>query len=84
MKYLHLHNLLIAIILIAWLILEILFCGLLYVLYVIWNFKIPHDFWLYFHSGISSWNLEKYADRNPIQTFLRRYKLIFTEIFNCD
>lgn len=77
MKYLGLHKILWAILVLVWLIIEILYFGFFYILYVIWNFKIPHDFWLEFHSGISSYNYELFADRNPIQTFVRRYKLIF-------
>lgn len=77
MKYLGLHKILWAILVLVWLIIDILYFGFFYILYVIWNFKIPHDFWLEFHSGISSYNYELFADRNPIQTFVRRYKLIF-------
>lgn len=84
MKYLGLHKLLVAIILIVWLIVEILLCGLFYILYVIWNFNIPHNLWLDTHSGISRWDYDEYADKNPKQTFLRRYKLIFIEILHND
>lgn len=78
MKHLCLHKLLIAICLLIHLIVEMLICGLFYILYVIWYFKIPRNFWLEIHSGLSRWDYEYYADRNPIQTFVRRYKLIFT------
>lgn len=77
MKYLGLHKILWAILVLVWLIIEILYLGSFYILYVIWNFKIPHNFWLEFHSGISSWNDEVITDKNPVQTFVRRYKLIF-------
>lgn len=77
MKYLRLHKILWAILVLVWLIIDILYFGFFYILYVIWNFKIPHDFWLEFHSGISPYNYELFADRNPIQTFVRRYKFIF-------
>ena len=79
MKYLGLHYLLVVIILLAWLIVEMLTCGLCYILYVIWNFKIPHNFWLKLHSYRSNWNGELIADRNPKQTFVRRYKMVFGE-----
>lgn len=82
MKYLRLHNLLVAIILFAWLIFEMFICGLCYVLYVIWNFKLPHDFWLELHSGRSDWDDELIADKNPLKTFVRRYNLIFKELLN--
>lgn len=76
MKYLGLHKIVWAILVLVWLITEILIWGLIYILYVIWNFKIPHDLWLKFHSYISSWKYEQIADRNPIQTFIRRYKFL--------
>ena len=79
MKYLGLHYLLVAIILLAWLIVEMLICGLFYILYVIWNFKIPHNFWLKLHYYRSKWNEELIADRNPKKTFMRRYKMVFGE-----
>lgn len=77
MKYICLHKLFVAIILLAWLIIEMLFCGLFYILYVIWNLKIPRDFWLKLHSYRSDWDWEEVEDRNPWQTFVRRYNLIF-------
>lgn len=77
MKYLGLHKILWAILVLVWLIIDILYFGFFCILYVIWNFKIPYNFWLEFHSGISSYNYELFADRNPIQTFVRRYKLMF-------
>lgn len=77
MKYLGLHKILWAILVLVWLIIEIFILGSYYVLYVMWNFKIPRNFWLEFHSGRSSWDYEPIADKNPVQTFVRRYKLIF-------
>lgn len=77
MKYICLHKLFVAIILLAWLIIEMLFCGLFYILYVIWNLKITRDFWLKLHSYRSDWDWEEVEDRNPWQTFVRRYNLIF-------
>ena len=77
MKYLGFHKLLWALLVLVVLIIEIFFIGSYYVLYVMWNFEIPHDFWLEFHSGINSWDYEPIADKNPWQTFVRRYKLIF-------
>lgn len=78
MKYLGLHKLLWALLVLVVLIVEIFIIGSYYVLYVIWNFKIPHDFWLEFHSERSPWDYEPFADKNPAQTFVRRYKLVFT------
>lgn len=77
MKYLGLHKIIWAILVLVVLIVEIFILGLFYVLYVIWNLEIPHDFWLEFHSDRSLYSHESFADKNPVQTFLRRYKLIF-------
>lgn len=79
MKYLGIHKLLVAIILLIQIIIEMLICGLFYILYVIWNFKIPHNFWLKLHYYRSQWDEELIADRNPKQTFVRRFKMIFGE-----
>lgn len=77
MKYLGLHKIIWAILVLVWLIIDILYFGFFYILYVIWNFKIPHYFWLGFHSGRSSWNNEVITDKTPVETFVRRYKLVF-------
>lgn len=79
MKYLGIHKLLVAIILLIQIIIEMLICGLFYILYVIWNFKIPHNFWLKLHYYKSQWDEELIADRNPKQTFVRRFKMVFGE-----
>ena len=79
MKYLGIHKLLVAIILLIQIIIEMLICGLFYILYVIWNFKIPHNFWLKLHDYRSQWNDELIADRNSKQTFVRRFKMVFGE-----
>ena len=79
MKYLGIHKLLVAIILLIQIIIEMLICGLFYILYVIWNFKIPHNFWLKLHYYRSQWDEELIADRNPKQTFVRRFKMVFGE-----
>ena len=77
MKYLGLHKILWAILVLVWLIIDILYFGFFYILYVIWNFKIPYNFWYETHCHISSWNYEVINDKNPAETFVRRYKLIF-------
>ena len=77
MKYLGLHKILWAILVLVWLIIEILYFGFFYILYVIWNLEIPYNFWFKTHYHISSWNNEVITDKNPAETFVRRYKLIF-------
>ena len=77
MKYLGIRKLLVTIILLIQIIIEMFMWGLFYILYVIWNFKIPHDLWLKLHYYRSDWNGEWIADKNPKQTFIRRYHLFF-------
>lgn len=77
MKYLCLHKLFVAIILLTLIIIEIFLCGLFYILYIIWNFRIPHNFWLKIHSYRGCYWDWATDDRNPMQTFVRRYKYIF-------
>lgn len=77
MKYLGLHKILWAILVLVWLIIEILYFGFFYILYVIWNLEIPYNFWFQTHYRISYWNNEVITDKNPAETFVRRYKLIF-------
>ena len=77
MKYLGLHKILWAILVLVWLIIDILYFGFFYILYVIWNLEIPYNFWFQTHYRISSWNNEVITDKNPAETFVRRYKLIF-------
>ena len=79
MKYLGLHKILWAILVLVWLIIEILYFGFFYILYVIWNLEIPYNFWFQTHYYISSWNNEVITDKNPAETFVRRYKLIFND-----
>ena len=79
MKYLYFHKIIWALLVLVWLIIDILYFGFFYILYVIWNFKIPHDFWLEFHSGISSWNNELITDKTPAETFVRRYNFLMID-----
>lgn len=77
MKYLGLHKIIWAILVLVWLILEILYLGFFYILYVIWNFRFPKNFWYKSHYGISSWKATLIEDNNILETFVRRYKLFF-------
>ena len=77
MKYLYFHKIIWALLVLVWLIIDILYFGFFYILYIIWNFKIPHDFWFQTHYHISCWNNEVITDKNTAETFVRRYKLIF-------
>ena len=75
MKYLGIHKLLWILILLSYLIVEIVFAGVSYILYVIWNFSLPRINWWYnLHHYESDWNGSWIEDYNPWQTLVRRYK----------
>lgn len=63
-----------AIFVLLWLIVEILYLGFFYILYVIWNFRFPKNFWHKYHCRISDWDGELIEDNNILKTFVRRYK----------
>lgn len=74
MKYLGLHKIIWAILVLVWLIVEISYLGFFYILYVIWNFSFPKNFWHKCHCRISDWDGELIEDNNILETFVRRYK----------
>ena len=80
MKYLGIHKLLYILILIFFLIIEITLVGISYILYVIWNFRLPlTNWWHILHSYKSRWDGSWVEDYNPWQTLVRRYKIIFNK-----
>lgn len=74
MKYLGLHKIIWAILVLVWLIMEILYLGFFYILYVIWNLRFPKNFWHKCHCRTSAWDGELIEDNNIFETFVRRYK----------
>ena len=75
MKYLGIHKLLWILILLSYLIVEIVFAGVSYILYVIWNFSLPRINWWYnLQYCESDWDGSLIEDYNPWQTLVRRYK----------
>ena len=75
MKYLGIHKLLWILILLSFIIVEIVFAGVSYILYVIWNFSLPRINWWYnLHHYESDWDGSWIEDYNPWQTLVRRYK----------
>ena len=75
MKYLGIHKLLWILILLSFLIVEIVFAGVSYILYVIWNFSLPRINWWYnLHHYESDWDGSWIEDYNPWQKLVRRYK----------
>ena len=78
MKYLLLHKLLWFLLVLLWIIIELIFIGMSYVLYFIWNLKLPEgNLWYGFRNRKSVWDGELIKDYNPWQTFIRRYKFFF-------
>ena len=78
MKYLGIHKLLWILISLSYLIVEIVIAGISYIIYVIWNFKLPQVNWWYnLHHYESSWDCSLIEDYNPWQTLVRRYKILF-------
>lgn len=78
MKYLGIHKLLWILILLVYLIVEIMFAGVLYILYVTWNFHLPRVNWWYnLHLYESDWDGSLIEDYNPWQTLVRRYRIVF-------
>ena len=78
MKYLLLHKLLWFLLVLFWLIVELIFVGIFYVLYFIWNLKLPKEnLWYDFHNKESEWDGELIKDHNPWQTLIRRYRFFF-------
>ena len=81
MKYLQLHKLLWFLIVVAFTLLEGMVILLFLVLYVVWNFKFPKNFWRLFHNAETdlenSWGGYAYEDNNIWETIIRRYKCTF-------
>lgn len=78
MKYLLLHKLLWFLLVLIWIIIELIFISILYILYFIWNLKLPEgNLWYDFHNKESDWDGELFEDYNPWQTLIRRYKIFF-------
>lgn len=77
MKYLGLHKLLWFLLVLLWLIIEIIFVGIAYALYIVWNLRLCKvNIWYNFHNRRSEWDGQWIQDRNPWQTLVRRYNFI--------
>lgn len=74
MKYLCLHKILWLLIVLAYTFIEIALVLVIYIAYVLWNFKFPQtNIWKNIHTGVSRWDGEFHKDFNPWQTIVRRY-----------
>ena len=77
MKYLGLHKLLWLLLVLLWLSVEIMFVGIGYILYAVWNLRwLKVNVWYNPHNRRSEWDGQWIKDRNPWQTLVRRYNFI--------
>lgn len=77
MKYLGLHKILWLLLVLLWLVVEIMFVGIVYMLYAVWNLRwLKVNIWYNLHNCRSEWNGQWIKDRNPWQTLVRRYNFI--------
>ena len=81
MRYLGLHKLLWFLIVVTFTLFEGMFILVFWVLYVVWNFKIPKNVWRLFHNAEdpfdNHWGGYAYEDNNIWETIIRRYKYTF-------
>lgn len=79
MKYLGIHKLLTILLLLMYLLVEIIIVSLWYISYIIWNLKFPQEnLWFKYHNYIDDWYWVEIKDYSPKDTFIRRYKFIFS------
>lgn len=77
MKYLGIHKLLWFLLVLFFTLIQMMIVGVMYIAYIIWNFKLPEgNLWYNVLSGRSDWDFEMVTDHNPWQTIKRRYKFI--------
>lgn len=77
MKYLGLHKLIWLLLVLLGITVELIFVGTAYILYFVWNLKLPEgNVWHSFHNHESKWDGAMIEDYNPWQTLIRRYNLI--------
>lgn len=77
MKYLGLHKILWLLLVLLWLSVEIMFVGIVYILYAVWNLRwLKVNIWYNLHNRRSELNGQWIKDRNPWQTLVRRYNFI--------
>ena len=75
MKYLGLHKVLWMAIVILFTLFEMALLIIAYVVYLLWNLKLPPNLWAEVHtsSRYDELNGVVYKDKNPIETIKRRY-----------
>lgn len=75
MKYLKLHYLIWYLLAFVYTMIDLILWSALYILYVLWNFKIPKYFWKECHMSTERSELRDgfyYEDENVFETFKRR------------
>lgn len=81
MRYLGIHKLLWFLIVVAATLLEGTLIIIYWVVYVVWNLKIPTEFWSKIHNSENDfdnpWGGYAYKDNNIWETIVRRYKYTF-------
>lgn len=74
MKYLGIHKIIWAILVILPILMDMIGFVVFHLCYLIWNLKFINDnLWREMHTG-ETWNGHKYSDYNPLETFIRYYK----------
>lgn len=65
-----------ALLIIVWTLIEGVFICVFWLIYVIWNFKVPEKWWSRFNSAMDPWDNRwggyEYEDKNIWQTIKRR------------
>lgn len=84
MKYLMIHKLVWIILVLIYTIAEMIFYyGIYYIIYVLWNFKFPKNWWERFHEydnyDVVDGDINNLiiVDSNPWETIKRRYNIFF-------
>lgn len=76
MKHLKLHIILWWLLVLLFTLCDLMLWIIIYMLYILWEFNIPKDFWAKLHQ--SSYSDERsglvYRDKNIIETFKRRFR----------
>lgn len=74
MKYLGIHKIIWAILVILPILMDMIGFVVFHLCYLIWNLKFINDnLWREMHTG-ETWTGHKYSDYNPLETFIRYYK----------
>lgn len=86
MKYLYIHKMIWFLLIVSWTSFEAIIISIYYILYVLWNFKLPKNVWSSWHTYSdlevnNNYCLPKILprleiDKNIFKTIKRRYEII--------